>query len=148
MRLMKKQDNEFDVDVGWNKSGFKTNNPDLLLSKGSTLSTFSMNDFWYKSFFLGLVVESLAALAGGKTGDRVGSKKGKRLYSEEGLFCLVVDKNSFEHYDNYISEIKSLFKKIESSGSHIPGKYDENKKDLKVSKIDWDFINSILKNNV
>ena len=145
MRLMKKQNNNFDLNVGWDESGLLTDSPDVLLSEGSTLSTFSMNNFWYKSFFLALVVEMLAGLAGGKTGDRVGDKKGKRLYSEEGLFGIIIDRNSFEHYDAYKKEIELLLKKIKKSGAHIPGNYDKNKNSLMVSIDDWEFINNICK---
>ena len=142
MRLMDKQDSTFKVNVGWDENGLETNVPSVLLSEGSTLSTFANNSFWYKSFFLGVAIESLAALAGGNTGDRVGKKKGKRLYSKEGLFCIVIDKEAFPYYSHYKDEIKILFDKLETENIHIPGTKSRND-ELLVSKKDWDFINSL-----
>ena len=111
--------------------------------EGSYLSSFSTGSFWYKSFFLGFAIECLAALAGAKTGSRVGEKKGSRLHSQEGLIGIVIDKSVFPYYNDYKEEIKLLIKEIESKGAHIPGDFNSKVKYINVSKKDWEFINSI-----
>ncbi len=143
VRLMDKQNNKFPVNIGWDSSGNETNDPQKLQKEGSCLSTFSSGSFWYKSFFLGLAIECIAALAGGKTGPRVGEKKGTRLNSEEGMLGIVIDKSIFPYYESYKTEMELLFSEVRESGIYIPGNYDSEKKTVMVSKKDWDFINNI-----
>lgn len=143
LRLMNKQEKTFKDNVGWDKNGQMIKNPNILLEEGSYLSSFSTGSFWYKSFFLGFAIECLAALAGAKTGSRVGEKKGSRLHSQEGLIGIVIDKSVFPYYDDYKEEIKLLIKEIESKGAHIPGDFNSKVKYINVSKKDWEFINSI-----
>ena len=139
IRLMSKRGKKFDFDVGWNSSGDSSRDPDEILREGAFLSTFTQGHFWYKSFFLGVAIELLASLAGGLTGFRVGKHKGRRLHSKEGLFALVIDKSSFPHYQNYISELTFLREEMESEGLRFPGKFCRKDK-FKISKEDWDFI--------
>jgi L-2-hydroxycarboxylate dehydrogenase (NAD+) len=143
VRLMNKQEKKFPFNVGFDEHGENTNDPKELLKDKALLSTFSEGPFWYKSFFLGLAIESLAALAGGKTGPRVGEKKGRRLNSQEGLFGIVIDKSIFPYYQTYKAEIEILFKEIKACGVHIPGDFDDRKTSVMVSQRDWDFINKL-----
>ena len=143
IRLMKKQNNTFSHNVGFDEQGNSTNDPNELLKTKALLSTFAEGPFWYKSFFLGVAIECLATLAGGKSGERVGEKKGKRLDSKEGLFGIVIDKSVFHDYNNYKSELDILLKEIQMSGVHIPGRFDSRKTSVRVSRKDWDFINNL-----
>ena len=143
IRLMNKQNQKYSNYVGYDNFGNQTKNPKNLLLQDAYLSTFSDGPFWYKSFFLGLAIESLSALAGGKTGDRVGAKKGARLDSMEGMIGIVIDKSAFPHYESYKKEIKLLFNKIEDSGIYIPGNYNKMKKEIIISHHDWEFIDKI-----
>jgi ureidoglycolate dehydrogenase (NAD+) len=140
IRLRKKQNQEFSQLVGYDDSGQRTKDPKKLLQDNAYLSTFADGPFWYKSFFLGLAIECFAALAGGKTGKRVGKMKGSRLYSKEGMIGIVIDKSVFPFYESYKNEIKLLFSDLESAGIYIPGSYDKSNKEVFVSKTDWAFI--------
>ena len=143
VRLMSKQGQKFDFDLGINNSGNPTNNPDEILEEGSFLSTFSEGPLWFKSFYLGLAVELLSALAGGKTGKRVGKNKGRRLFSKEGLFAIVIDKSFFPEYASYLSEMKMLREELANAGHRFPGKFDTSVKQFHVSKKDWNFLDSL-----
>ena len=143
IRLMGKQNKKFSVNVGWDKFGNETNDPKKLLLEGSFLATFSEGPFWYKSFFLGLAIECIAALAGGKTGSRVGKKKGARLDSQEGMIGIVIDKSSFPHYKSSKAELELLFSEVRTCGAYIPGEYSINKADVMVSKKDWVFVSDL-----
>jgi LDH2 family malate/lactate/ureidoglycolate dehydrogenase len=90
LRLLVKQGKKSSVTIGMDKLKNKTNKPEEILDGGDLLP-FSYGDFWYKSFFLGLAIELLAAVAGGKTGSRVGSGIGDRFESKEGLMAIIID---------------------------------------------------------
>lgn len=143
IRLMDKQNKKFEHYVGYDSHGDQTNLPSQLLKGNAYLSTFSDGPFWYKSFFLGLVIESLAALAGGNTGRRVGETKGARFNSKEGMFGIVIDKSVFPYFDHYKKEIELLFNDIESTGIRIPGSYESSQKSINISAKDWDLISSL-----
>lgn len=105
------------------------------------LFPFSHGHFWYKSFFLGIAIEAIAALAGGKTSHRVNtSQNKKRLDSEEGMFCLIIDKKAAIDYKNYLYETKLLFEDLKVSGLRIPGEKGMAGKKVEVLKRDWEFI--------
>ena len=93
--------------------------------------------------FLGVAIDAMSALAGGKTGSRVGKNKGRRLYSKEGLIAIVFDKSAFPFYENYIIEIQKIFKDLLDMGIRIPGTYEKKQKTVKVSNKDWEFIEKI-----
>ena len=143
IRLMKKQNQKYSDFVGYDDLGLNTKDPKKLLQDNAYLSTFSDGPFWYKSFFLALAIECFAALAGGKTGKRVGEMKGSRLYSKEGMIGIVIDKSVFPFYESYKKEIKLLFSDLESTGMYIPGYYNKTKKEIFISKNDWKFISKI-----
>ena len=117
------------VGVG---GGEYTANPEKVLAGDGYLLPFS-DAYWYKSFFLSMAIEGMAAMAGGKTGARVGRHKDDRLYSQEGMVCILIDAASFPYYDNYLKEIKLLTK---DTGLRLPGAYKE-KKTCRVLARNW-----------
>ena len=96
-----------------------------------------MEQYWYKSFFLGVAIECISAMAGGKTSIRVGKSKGRRLYSDEGMIGLLVDQKAFPHYSNYLKEQKMFFNDLAKCKVKIPGKMEHSLEELKVLKMDW-----------
>ena len=137
VRVAKKMGKTFDSPIGLTNRLELTSNPVDILDNDGFLLPFSLEQYWYKSFFLGVAIECIAAMAGGKTSIRVGKNKGRRLYSDEGMIALLVDQNSFVHYSNYLKEQKMLFKDLAKCKLKIPGKMEHNLEKLKVLKKDW-----------
>ena len=107
MRIYKKREKKFKNMIGINKNGNPTQNPEEILSEGYLLP-FSSGPFWFKSFFLGVAIELMSSLAGGKTGKRIGEHRGKRLYSKEGMIAILIDKKAFPEYENYLKEKEQI----------------------------------------
>ena len=137
IRLKKKYSQKFKHVVGFDKNNYPTNDPNQLLENKAFLNTFADGQFWYKSFYLGMAIEFIGALCGGKTSYRVGKHKGKRLFSKEGLLAIIIDKKTFPNYRSYIKEIKLFLKDIKKSGLRIPGTYNDKQKYLYVLKADY-----------
>jgi len=142
LRYAGKIDKNFDHDIGGVGSE-STTHPNEILSEGGYLHPFSQNHYWYKSFFLGLVVELFSSMAGGKTSERVGPKKGRRLHSKEGLFGFLINKRAIPHFDNYKKEMELLFEELEEYKIRIPGK--RKKKDtIEMFKEDYDELEGLI----
>lgn len=137
VRVAKKGRTEFDEVIGVNKNGKLTRKPRPILKKEGYLLPFSYNGYAYKGFYLGVVIECLAAMAGGKTGSRVGKNKGKRLYSDEGMLAIIIDKKAFPNYDNYQREMPLLFKELKRYKLRLPGTYTACKR-LSVLRRDYE----------
>ena len=80
IRLKNKYNENFSYGVGFNENLNLTKKSKDLLKKGSYLNTFANENFWFKSFYLGVAIELIGALCGGNTSYRVGESKGSRLY--------------------------------------------------------------------
>ena len=120
LRLYKKMDKTFDSYVGLDKDGKLSREPKKIL-KGGCLLPFSYFCFPYKSFFLGITIDLMSALAGGKTSIRVGESCGKRLYSKEGMIILVIDSKVFPNYNDYLKEKDFLLNDLKEFKVPIPG---------------------------
>ena len=139
LRLFSKQKKKFSSILGKTSTKRVTKDPQDILTDDGFLFPFSWEEgFWYKSFFLGVVIECLASLAGGKTGERVGKNKGKRLYSQEGMMAILVDKKCFPEYQNYLNEKKYFFKDLERYKVRLPGTHSRNLKKIKIYQKDWE----------
>lgn len=123
LRLLVKQREKSNMSIGLDKNNKITDKPDEILDRGNLLP-FSFGDFWYKSFFLGLGIELLAAVAGGKTGSRVGSGTGSRFESEEGLMAIIIDNHKQSDNSSVINEIELMLNDARKVGIRIPGEYD------------------------
>lgn len=141
LRLYKKYGRDFDEPVGINAQKQYTANPSEITEEGGFLVPFSDGPFWYKSFFLAMAIEGIAAMAGGKTGERVGEHKGTRLFSREGMIVIIIDKSAFSHYNNYLDEINVLIGDVEKYGLKIPGNY-KKKTEVSVLNQDWEELNN------
>jgi len=137
VRLKNKYHENFDTNVGFDEKINFTKNSKELLKKNSYLNTFANENFWFKSFYLGVAIELISALCGGNTSHRVGDSKGSRLYSQEGMLAIIIDKKVFPSYKKYKKEMKLLIKDLKKINLRIPGKISETKnvtvfqKDLK-----------------
>jgi len=123
LRLLIKKKEKSNFTIGLDKSQKGTYDPEEILDGGDLLP-FSFGDYWYKSFFLGLAIELLAAVAGGKTGSRVGSGIGNRFESEEGLMAIIIDNQKESDYSSIINEIDLMLNDARKVGIRIPGEYD------------------------
>lgn len=141
IRLKDKYNENFDFNVGFNEKLNQTKISKILLKKGSYLNTFANENFWFKSFYLGVVIELIGALCGGNTSYRVGESKGSRLYSQEGMLGIIIDKSVFPSYQKYKKEMKQLMLELKKFGLRIPGKLT-NKKNIMVFKEDLEKISS------
>ena len=139
IRLKNKYNENFDINVGFSKNLNLTKKSKILLNKGSYLNTFAENNFWFKSFYLGIAIELIGALCGGNTSYRVGESKGSRLYSQEGMLGIIIDKSVFPSYKKYKSEMKLLINELKKMNLRIPGKLI-NKKNIRVFKEDLEKI--------
>ena len=127
IRLKNKYNENFNMNVGFDQKMNFTNNSKELLKKKSYLNTFANENFWFKSFYLGVAIELIAALCGGNTSYRVGESKGSRLYSQEGMFAIIIDKKIFPSYMEYKKEMKLLIKELKKINLRIPGKINEKR---------------------
>lgn len=121
IRLAHKQGVDFDFFIGQDKNGNITKSPGDVLHNEGFLYPFSMGELWYKSFFLSVAIEGLAALAGGLTSKRVGKHKGERLHSKEGMFVIMSNHKHQKGYDSYINELYCLFEDLKYQNFRIPG---------------------------
>ena len=144
IRLKKKYNKKFDENVGLDKKFILTNDPKKLLLNGAFLNTFAAGPFWFKSFYLGVAIECIAALCGGKTSYRVGEHKGSRLFSKEGMLVIIIDKKVFPNYQKYLKEIKIFFNEMKKVNLRIPGSFKEKKKYLTLFKEDYDKLISLI----
>ena len=138
IRLKEKYNEKFNKIVGFDKRIKGTNDPSKLLSNGAFLNTFADGPFWFKSFYLGVAIECIGALCGGKTSYRIGKHKGSRLFSKEGMLIIIIDKKVFPHYKEYLKEINIFLKELKKLNLRIPGTFKENKKYLSLFKQDYD----------
>lgn len=136
MRLNEKRNAAFDSTIGIDASGRLTTDPADILHAQGMLLPFSTQDYAFKGFFLGVIIECIAAMAGGKTSIRVGKNKGSRLYSDEGMFGLVVDRRVFPHYDNYLRELPLLLADLRAARIRLPNSR-RPRKTLTVLRRDW-----------
>lgn len=83
IRFYEKQGKDFNNIVGLNSNFKETCCPSEISDTKGFLLPFSHGPFWYKSFFLAMAIEGIAAMSGGKTSRRVGEHKGERLYLEK-----------------------------------------------------------------
>ncbi len=142
IRLKNKYNEKFDQIVGLDRKIKKTNDPKKLLLNGAFLNTFASGPFWFKSFYLGVAIECIGALCGGKTSYRVGEHKGTRLFSKEGMLIILIDKKVFPHYKSYLKEINVFLKELKKLDLRIPGSFNKKKKYLSLFKEDYDKLNS------
>ena len=143
IRLKNKYNEKFDQIVGLDRKIKKTNDPKKLLLNGAFLNTFASGPFWFKSFYLGVAIECIGALCGGKTSYRVGEHKGTRLFSKEGMLIILIDKKVFPHYKSYLKEINVFLKELKKLNLRIPGSFNKKKKYLSLFKEDYDKLNFI-----
>ena len=142
IRLKNKYNEKFNEIVGLDKKIKETNDPKKLLLNGAFLNTFAAGPFWFKSFYLGVAIECIGALCGGKTSYRVGEHKGSRLFSKEGMLIIVIDKKVFPHYKAYLKEINVFLKELKKLNLRIPGSFNKKKEYLSLLKEDYDKLNS------
>lgn len=143
VRLARKYQRDFNTQVGLNSAYELTANPDAIAAKDGALLPFSAGPFWFKSFFLGIAVEAMAAMAGGRTSFRVGEHKGQRLQSEEGLMAFVVDLSACPNTAQFRSEITQLMTELQNHGLRIPGQHDFSADEAEVLLDDWKEILSL-----
>ena len=143
IRLKNKYNEKFNNIVGLDKKIKETNDPKKLLLDGAFLNTFATGPFWFKSFYLGVAIECIGALCGGKTSYRVGEHKGTRLFSKEGMLIILIDKKVFPYYRSYLKEINIFLKELKKLDLRIPGSFNKKKKYLSLLKEDYDKLNSI-----
>ncbi len=139
IRLKNKYNENFAFNVGFSKNLSLSKKSKILLSKGSYLNTFAEDNFWFKSFYLGVAIELIGALCGGNTSYRVGESKGSRLYSQEGMLGIIIDKRVFPSYRKYKSEMKLLINELKKMNLRIPGKLIDTK-NIRVFKEDLEKI--------
>ncbi len=139
IRLKNKYNENFSFNVGFDENLSPTKKTKILLKKKSFLNTFANENFWFKSFYLGVAIELMGALCGGNTSYRVGESKGTRLYSQEGMIGIIIDKSVFPSYNKYKKQMKMLIQELEQMKLRIPGNLLENKK-VRVFKEDLDKI--------
>lgn len=141
LRLYSKKNSLFKFDVGINTEYQLTKNPNDILENNFSMLPFAGKHLWYKSFFIAMFIEGMAAMAGGFTSTRVGEHKGDRYYSQEGMVIIILDSNHFFEKDHYDSEIKNLFNEVEEHGYRIPGK--QNELPIEVIDKDWEELMNI-----
>jgi LDH2 family malate/lactate/ureidoglycolate dehydrogenase len=137
IRLLKKTGGRFTATIGVDRDMQATDDPTAMLAGGGFLLPFSFGPYWFKSFFLGIAIEALAALAGGSTSRRTGEHTGTRLHSREGMIAIVADARAFPDYAAYREEVGLLIAELEERGLKIPGDYDEAATHVRVLATDW-----------
>ncbi len=137
IRLKNKYNEKFSENVGLDNKIIETNDPKKLLMNGGFLKTFASGPFWFKSFYLGVAIECIGALCGGKTSYRVGEHKGSRLFSKEGMMVIIIDKKVFPHYKQCLREIKVFLKELKKLKLKIPGSFKDKKQNLSLFKEDY-----------
>lgn len=137
VRLMKKYGVRAVAPIGLDANLETTDRPQSTVGAGGFLLPFGFGPYWFKSFFLGVAIEALGAMAGGNTSHRVGETTGPRLNSREGMVAIVIDKGAFPDYDNYLEQVGMLLTELEQHGLKIPGDHDENVEHANVLKVDW-----------
>jgi hypothetical protein len=86
---------------------------------------------------LGVAIEAMAALAGGRTGSRVGEHTGQRLFSREGMLALLVDRDALPDYADYLEEVGHMLKELDQAGLRVPGRIDPSISEVNVFADDW-----------
>lgn len=125
LRIFKDRNKVFESNVGLDKQGNHTNDPSEILDYGSLLP-FSDGAFFYKSFFLGVAIELLSVMAGGKSGMRVGNPFLDRFYSKEGMVILIIDSNHLSDLNEFNNEVENYILNLKALGAHIPGSYNDD----------------------
>jgi delta1-piperideine-2-carboxylate reductase len=143
VRLAKKMDQTFPAPIGVDAAMQPTSDPNATIGAGGFLLPFSAGPYWFKSFFLGIAIEAMAALAGGSTSSRVGEHTGGRLHSREGMLAIVADRRAFPAYDRYVDEVRLLFDELEQHGFKVPGDYDTEASTVRVLADDWRQLQSV-----
>ncbi len=138
IRLKNKYNEKFNEIVGLDNQINITKDPKKLLMNGAFLNTFASGPFWFKSFYLGVAIECIGALCGGKTSYRVGEHKGSRLFSKEGMLVIIIDRKVFPNYRSYLKEINIFLNELKKLKLKIPGSFKEKKKYLSLFKEDYD----------
>ncbi len=136
MRLNTKSQKAFKSNIGLDAQGELTKDPSDILLKQGMLLPFSLENYAFKGFFLGVIIECIAAMAGGKTSIRVGKNKGSRLYSDEGMFGLIIDRKIFPDYSNYLKEMPLLFNDLKAAKIRLPNS-GRARKTVTVLRQDW-----------
>lgn len=137
IRYLKKLGQTFDASIGVDSGMRMTADPNEMMAGGGFLLPFSFGSYWFKSFFLGIAIEAMAALAGGSTGRRTGEHTGTRLHSREGMIAIVMDSTAFPDYAAYRSEVATLLSELQEGGLRIPGDYDRTATGRRVLSTDW-----------
>jgi len=143
VRLAKKMGQTFPAPIGLDAHMQPTTDPHATIGAGGFLLPFSGGPYWFKSFFLGIAIEAMAALAGGNTSSRVGEHTGGRLHSREGMLCIVADQKAFPDYERYVGEVGLLFAELEQRGFKVPGDYDTAATTVTVLDDDWTQLQSL-----
>jgi LDH2 family malate/lactate/ureidoglycolate dehydrogenase len=137
IRYFKKLGRTFEAPIGVDSGMRETGDPNQMMAGGGFLLPFSFGTYWFKSFFLGIAIEAMAALAGGSTGHRTGEHTGKRLHSREGMIAIVIDGAALPDYAAYQAEVATLLSELEEHGLRIPGDYDRSATGSRVLASDW-----------
>lgn len=141
LRIFKKTHRKFKFPIGVDDYNDLTNDPTDVLQGNHSMLPFSTGNLWYKSFFISMFIEGIAAMAGGFTSGRVGDHTGNRFYSKEGLSIIVVDTNHLLHKTHYEREVEKLIKDVKKKGYRIPGVNNHDYVD--VLDIDWQELKSL-----
>jgi len=142
LRIYDKSKKKFESNIGLDAQGELTKDPSDILQEDGFLLPFSLEDYSFKGFFLGVVIECIAAMAGGKTSIRVGKNKGSRLHSDEGMFGLIIDKKIFPDYSNYLEEMPLLFNDLKAAKIRLPNTR-RARKTVTVLRQDWKELSTI-----
>ena len=138
LRVHEKTNTMFDCPVGVDRAGHLTKDPKEVLEEGGYLLPFSYQDYAFKGFFMGVIIECMAAMAGGKTSIRVGKHKGPRLYSDEGMIGILIDKKIFPQYSNYLEEMPQLFADLAKVNVRLPNSTSQVNGEVSVLRQDWE----------
>ena len=136
VRLLAKAGATFPAPVGVDAELRPSADP-RAIAAGGQLLPYSFGPYWFKSFFLGVAIEALAALAGGRTGSSSGEPAGRRLHSSEGMLAIVVDRGAFDRYDEYVAEMDLLLGELSAAGLRVPGEYDPDLSHVDLLQEDW-----------
>ena len=89
-----------------------------------------------QSFYLGMAIEFIGALCGGKPATGLVNIKAKDYFLKKDCLHLLSIK-TFPYYKNYTKEIKLFLNEIKKLGLRIPGSFQEKQKYLYVLKEDY-----------
>jgi LDH2 family malate/lactate/ureidoglycolate dehydrogenase len=137
IRLARKTQQQFPAVIGVDEQQHPTADPAATVGAGGYLLPFSFGPYWFKSFFLGVAIEAMAALAGGRTGSRVGEHTGQRLFSREGMLALLVDRSALPDYADYLEEVGHMLTELDQAGLRVPGRIDPSISEVNVFADDW-----------